>query len=417
MKTSDFNVKATVYQLRLKQANQKAIDKVELRTVCYDNGWNTNCMDHIRRITHVPESFDEQFKLCNETIKLLQHCPGKAEIGWITEIAQKGNPLAQTLLGLMYHDGVHFKKDTAKSYEWYKKAMDQRNTLGQYFLAWCQCEMEEKSQQMEGFRLMEELANKGLSLAYYGLGILYEYGKFVLIDHNIALQWYLKAAEKGEWRAQMQMGAMYFNGKGVKIDYIEAEKWYSKAAENGHEVAYFVMGLLNYGDYLKMDKNAAFQWFRKAAEKGNPRSQYYLGRCYFHGEGVKMDREESIKWYLRAAEQGDAAAQWELATIYRLKYPNENTDDVLKWFTRSLKQDQNSTHRKIFAGYISNLGTNIEKYISSYFDLTDEVQRLKAENAELKAQIDFQPGGSGYQTAMKDFKAKAKSVPTRPASR
>ena len=48
----------------------------------------------------------------------------------------------------------------------------------------------------------------------------------------LLLQWFSKAAERGNVRAQHRMGLAYETGRGVAKDISLALQWYHKAAEN-----------------------------------------------------------------------------------------------------------------------------------------------------------------------------------------
>ena len=92
--------------------------------------------------------------------------------------------------------------------------------------------------------------------------------------YELAVGYYLKAAEQGDSVAQNNLGSCYYHGQGVAQDYSEAVKWY-----------------------------------RKAAEQGNSYAQYNLGICYHNGQGVQRNYSAAVKWYRKAAEQGNSYAQ------------------------------------------------------------------------------------------------------------
>jgi TPR repeat protein len=56
-------------------------------------------------------------------------------------------------------------------------------------------------------------------------------------SYNTALVEFQIAAEKGDVRAQYSLGIMYFDGIGVKKDHDIAVKWLKKAADKGHPAA------------------------------------------------------------------------------------------------------------------------------------------------------------------------------------
>jgi S1-C subfamily serine protease len=87
------------------------------------------------------------------------------------------------------------------------------------------------------------------------------------------VEWFRKAAERGDAKAQSKLGACYDLGSGVAKDAAEAAKWY-----------------------------------RKAAEQGDANAQFGLGFCYHYGEGVARDYVQAYKWLNLSAAQGIEAA-------------------------------------------------------------------------------------------------------------
>jgi uncharacterized protein len=103
-------------------------------------------------------------------------------------------------------------------------------------------------------RLLRPLADQGVVLAQFSLGLMYANGKGVPQDSTQAANWFRKAADQGNADAQANLGAMYAKGKGVSQDSIQA-----------------------------------VDWFRKAADQGNADAQASLGWMYATGQGVPQD--------------------------------------------------------------------------------------------------------------------------------
>jgi TPR repeat protein len=70
--------------------------------------------------------------------------------------------------------------------------------------------------------------------AQYMIGVIYEKGQGVTIDHTEAAGWYRKAADKGNPAAQYRLGRYYERGLGVEESREEAIKWYKKSAKQGY---------------------------------------------------------------------------------------------------------------------------------------------------------------------------------------
>jgi TPR repeat protein len=185
----------------------------------------------------------------------------------------------------MYDNGRGVAKNEIEAVQWYRKAAEQGNAVGQ--------------------------AN---------LGYMYETGRGVIKDDAQAVQWYRRAADQGNARAQTNLGVMYENGRGVSKDDAQAVQWYRKAAEQGNAFAQNNLGYmyLNGHGGLPQDDKQAVEWFRKAADQGNARAQNGLGYMYEYGRGdLPKDDNQAALWYRKAAEQGHKAAQGNLDRMYR----------------------------------------------------------------------------------------------------
>ena len=112
---------------------------------------------------------------------------------------------------------------------------------------------------------------QGNAKAIVRLGVCYE-GGFCDIeeDHEKAVEWFRKAAEKGYGEAQYHLGNCYRDGKGVSKDIAKALEWYQKAAEEGYEYALDVLyDCYYYGRMgVKKDLTKAAELLSKGKEAG-----------------------------------------------------------------------------------------------------------------------------------------------------
>lgn len=69
------------------------------------------------------------------------------------------------------------------------------------------------------------------------LGAMYDAGKGVPVDVDLALRWCRMAADQALPEAQFQLGLMYMNGRGVEKNQLTASYWFNRAARNGNEMA------------------------------------------------------------------------------------------------------------------------------------------------------------------------------------
>lgn len=150
-------------------------------------------------------------------------------------LAERGDTLVQTNLGVLYGKGQGVEKNDKMAAHWFKKAADQ-----------------------------------GFDIAQFNLGVRYHKGLGVKQDDRQAVELFRKAAEQGHVEATYNLGAMYMNGFGVPQDYTQAMKWFLMAAEHGVTDAQYYIGLMfKNGWGVERDDKQAEKWLSQAAEKGN----------------------------------------------------------------------------------------------------------------------------------------------------
>jgi TPR repeat protein len=145
--------------------------------------------------------------------------------------AEKGDAIAQFILGADYELGFKVTRDLAQAAAWYRRAAEQ-----------------------------------GFAKAQYALGNLYGKGRGVARDEAEAARWHRRAAEQGLAKAQYALGNRYAKGHGVGQDETEAARWYRQAAEQGNADAQYALGeLYEQGHGVAQDAAEAMAWYSKAA--------------------------------------------------------------------------------------------------------------------------------------------------------
>ena len=188
-----------------------------------------------------------------------------------------------------------------------------------------------------GIEKIHKLAQKDNHWAQLYLGRIYLEGKYVSADKELALKWYLQAAEKGHAEAQFQTAELCVEHESEK-----AKKWYEKADKQGHPQAAFRLGML----YENRDKiYDAEEWYEKAEKQGHPEAAYRLAvilekqmlsdeDAFYHME--KYNRAYDL--YEKAEKQGyiQAASKRSLMNKYmQYKYYNEEERDWY-WYYRAM---------------------------------------------------------------------------------
>jgi tetratricopeptide (TPR) repeat protein len=99
-------------------------------------------------------------------------------------------------------------------------------------------------------------------------------------DYAQAMQWYQKAAARGNAEAEYNISWLYDNGFGVTANHAEAVRWYRKSAEQGNAQAEYEVGS-DYDNYPgPSDYAEAMRWYQKAAAQGNARAEQMIGMLY-----------------------------------------------------------------------------------------------------------------------------------------
>ena len=203
----------------------------------------------------------------------------------LTQLAEKGDIIAQEKLGMIYLQGVtgggwttYIDKNPEKSVYWYTKAAKQSSAEAQFKLGWIYRE---------------------------GLTAFVSNNK-IPPNHKKALFWYTKAAEQEHADAQYHLASIYARGLKNKTitpkgllnsfrDYRKNQETTTGRDKNNswplevfeHELTYTMR-------YAHPQK--AFYWISKAAERGNPHDQFELGIMHFHGKDFPHDYIKAYKW-------------------------------------------------------------------------------------------------------------------------
>ncbi len=160
----------------------------------------------------------------------------------VTQLANSGNAIAQTILGLRYLDGQGVPADLPQA-----------------------------------GRLLAKAAEQGQPVAQYRLGTMYERGQGIPADGTKAAKWYLAAANQGNRKAMHNLAVAYAGGTGGKKDMAEAARWFSKAAELGLSDSQFNLAVLyERGDGVPQSLIDAYKWYAIAAGAGDAESKQRL---------------------------------------------------------------------------------------------------------------------------------------------
>jgi TPR repeat protein len=189
-------------------------------------------------------------------------------------------PLARTVLGYAYLDGLVVGKDVAKSLAMLTRVADEGHAHGQHTLAY-----------------------------------IYEHGRHgVQKDEQRAFDLYFRAAEQGYAISVNNLGLYYEKGRVVQRDYLKALNLYSMAAlKSSQRNALCNLGVCTeYGRGRAVSFAQALRLYLRAAERRLDDAEFNCGRIYAYAIGTERSLAEAIKWYRRAAERSYLRAAEEL---------------------------------------------------------------------------------------------------------
>ena len=114
-----------------------------------------------------------------------------ADIGAVTEAAERGSAASQVLLAIAYHNGDGgLGRDSRAAAKWFERA-----------------------------------ALQGSVYAQEALADLYEQGDGIGPNLALAADWHEKAARRGNLQAEYKLGRMYLDGRGVPRESRLAIHW------------------------------------------------------------------------------------------------------------------------------------------------------------------------------------------------
>lgn len=192
---------------------------------------------------------------------------------WFTKATRYDESEAQISLGRMYQNGLGCKKNYKLARKWYELAVKNGNPEG-----------------------------------YANLGKMRHYGHGITIDYDIALDLYKKAGDCGE--ALNGIGLLYQGGRGVFQNHNTAMMYFKKAADKESEGAYNSLGnTYRHGYSTNVNLQLAFKYYTMSANYFSEYGMFNLGLMYGGGIGTKADKNLALYWFRRAELFGEEKAK------------------------------------------------------------------------------------------------------------
>ena len=211
----------------------------------------------------------------------------KRAMEYLRIAAENGLAKAMYELGWHYDTGTFVRKNIAKTIEWYRKAADKGDAwamvdLGQIYL---DGERGVKKNFVQAAGLFRKAVRKKDELAFFNLGLCYDFGKGVRQSEVLACKYYSEAVRLGDVKAMCNLGS-------ILVDYKDSQKTGVKlmrrAAMRGDNIAQYNLGAWYVNGECGLRKSCRFAliWLRKSAAKGNKKAVKALARLAAEDENL-----------------------------------------------------------------------------------------------------------------------------------
>lgn len=169
-----------------------------------------------------------------------------------------------------------------------------------------------KQNNQTALQFFQRAADKGNAIGQAGLGLAYYYGAGIEKNYEKAFKLFQLSAEQTYVEGQLMLGIMYYNGHGIKRDYKMAVKWFQAAAQSGHVLAYYNLAQMHAtGAGVLRSCTTATELFKGVSERGRW-SNMFTEAFYLYKQG---HIEQAFMMYLYLAELGYEIAQSNVAYI------------------------------------------------------------------------------------------------------
>lgn len=144
---------------------------------------------------------------------------------------------------------------------------------------------------------------------------------------DLAVAYYLKAAEYDDVEAMFDLGYAFYHGEGITQDYPSAVMWFKRAANKQYPKAEYNLAFcyMN-GLGVAADYDKALKLLMASANHGFDQARLTLSECYEHGVLVEQDIEESKRWKRMVSEKDDSAEPAHTPKPASAEHPGQTED-------------------------------------------------------------------------------------------
>lgn len=228
---------------------------------------------------------------------------------WLDKAIELGEPQAQFSLGKLLMKGKLGPRDIRTAERLFGEATraftPYCTLVGKFYLWEFELGITKEEADAKAVAYFQRAANLGDGEAMERLGSFYAPG-----DFEKAVEWYTLGAAYGHVGCMFELGKLHLKAENPsKRDGKKALQWYKRAAERGDLISVECMAdMYRDGNGIPKDLPQAFALYRKAAEKGYKHSQKCLGEMYEKGQGVPRNLPQAYLWFILGAAGDESVA-------------------------------------------------------------------------------------------------------------
>lgn len=207
---------------------------------------------------------------------------------------------------------------------------------------------ENKETYNQTYKYLVALSEKENEIGFWGLGEMYYYGQYVKKDIALAIKWYEKAANKGDFLSQQMLGNLYYDGD-------MTEQNFSKAFE------YCRMSVYN--------KDRSY-------DSGMGEVMHKLAACYRFGRGTTANATMANLWETLAAWFSSTQGEDALFLTENIDVEQENifmVSTLRKFYT--ITYNQKYIASKIVNAFYKILVLKEQEGVTSLLDLYSKLEQ------------------------------------------
>jgi TPR repeat protein len=240
---------------------------------------------------------------------------------YFREAAEKGNPIGQSGLGLMYLYGRGVYKNHLKAFEYFLQSARQGWVEGQLYLGLMYLNGLSVNRNYQlAFKYFTLASKSNHLLGFFNLAQMFASGLGIKKSCTTAVQLFKKVAERGYWALILTEALDDYRSRRIAQAFIK----YAFLSELGYEVAQSNAAFILENNEIEelFNKNEsqrlAFMYWTRSAFQGYSKARLKLGDYHFYGYGTQVDYQMAANQYKKASE-----AQFNAQALFNLGFMHE----------------------------------------------------------------------------------------------